>query len=169
MGSKLGETEREAERGTRLAERLTLLLSVALSVAACDGSDSDAGTQGQDECGPSAYVPGLVAHGPNGYRVTLLDSMPGPPEKGENRWAVALADATGLPVSDAELIVAPRMPEHGHGTAVQALLSPGDTAGEYVADPVHFSMAGVWEITVGVSGAQGAPTDEAVFTLCIES
>ncbi|MEE9383928.1 MAG: FixH family protein [Nannocystaceae bacterium] len=149
------------------------LVFLLLTLSGCGDSGPDAYAEGEDECGSSEaysdYLPGLVASGLNGYSVTLVDSTPGPPEKGENRWTVAVADASGAPVPDAGLIVSPMMPQHGHGAAVQAVISPGETAGSYVADPVHFSMAGVWEITLGVALAAGASVDEAVFTLCIES
>lgn len=150
----------------------SLMIPLVLVGSACEDTESG-GMEQIVECEPSDdyldYAPGLVVEGPAGVALTLIGSIPGPPEKGDNRWDLRVADVAGQPIVGATMEVLPSMPQHGHGTAVPADVVPGQNPGDYIAQPVHFSMAGVWEIAVQLDDAMGNPLDEMVFHLCIES
>jgi hypothetical protein len=68
-------------------------------------------------------------------------------------------------VSGATITVKPWMPDHGHGTSAQALVTPSATTGQYVIDPLYLFMAGYWTVTLTITS--GSVTDTVVFSLCL--
>lgn len=147
----------------------SLAAIAALVAAGCsDGSESGgSGGQGGSSCTGDTFSAGLQKSGKAGkLTVTLESADPAPPQKGDNRWTIRVTDPAGAPISDASVAVTPFMPEHGHGTSVQAVVTPkGD--GRYELFPVNFLMPGKWEITldVGLPGGQG---DSVVYAFCVE-
>lgn len=144
-----------------------LFVCLALSLGACSGGDGDDGTGGSGGGGScETFSAGLTQLGDAGtVSVVLESSSPAPPARGNNDWTIQLLDTTGAPISDATVGVTPYMPKHGHGSSVKAVITPlGD--GRYQLNPVNFSMAGVWEVTVDVKLAGGG-TDKTMFTICI--
>lgn len=97
---------------------------------------------------------------------TFVSSDPAPPFKGDNAWVLDFTDAQGMPLADLEMVVTPMMPDHGHGTPVNAVVTATDMAGRYEVTPVNLFMAGYWEITfdVTVAGQQ----DSLMFGFCVE-
>jgi hypothetical protein len=94
----------------------------------------------------------------------LVNSMPGPPVKGNNTWQVKLLDANNQPVTGAMIKVTPFMPDHGHGTSVVPQVTPmGDG---YTVTPLYLFMAGLWQVTIEVDSSP-AGADSAVFYFCI--
>jgi hypothetical protein len=140
---------------------------LAFALAACGGEDGAGGNGGNG--GTSAcetFSAGLTQLGDEGnVSVVLESSSPAPPSRGNNDWTIQLLDPGGAPVPDATLDVTPYMPKHGHGSSVKAVIMPlGD--GRYQLNPVNFSMAGTWEVTIDVTLPGGA-TDKTKFTMCI--
>ncbi len=140
------------------------------SVASGCGDEADgggSGGQGGGSCAGDTFSAGLEKSGKAGkLTVTLESAEPAPPEKGDNLWTIRVTDPGGAALSDATITVTPFMPEHGHGTSVQAVATPkGD--GRYELFPVNFLMPGKWEITLDV-GLAGGQSDSVLFTFCVE-
>lgn len=117
----------------------------------------------QVETRADAIAPGLTKTGDGGVTAELLEVVPAMPARGDNRWTLALSDG-GTALDGAEITPVPWMPDHGHGTTVDAEVTPlGD--GQYEIDSLNLWMPGLWEITFDIAG----PTaDVVVFSLCIE-
>jgi len=143
-----------------------------------DSADDDAATDdsGSGDEAPIAsceaelrddtYAVGLAKDGAL-LRVTFVDAMPAPPARYDNLWIVQVSDvATGTPLADCVGEAIPVMPDHMHGTSIEAHVTAGETAGEYVIDPVNLFMPGLWEVTLRFTC--GELTDEVVFSFCVD-
>jgi subtilisin family serine protease len=119
------------------------------------GSDCDEETR-DDE-----YMVGLSKSG-SALTVTFVSANPAPPALGDNNWTVTLSDS-----SAGITAVTPFMPDHGHGTAVEAIITATDNAGEWTLSPVNLYMAGLWEVTIDLI-TQAGTTDQVVFSFCVE-
>jgi hypothetical protein len=112
------------------------------------------------------YVAGIAKTGPAGYTLTLLDSNPAPPNKGDNVWTVEVTDPAGLPVPAITVQTVPFMPDHGHGTPIVPVVTDqGD--GVYLIDPVNLFMPGFWEIELTATD-DDQDLDTVTFNFCIE-
>jgi hypothetical protein len=80
---------------------------------------------------------------------------------------VRLEDEAGTPIEGAVVEVLGWMPDHGHGSTVEAQVSAGEAPGEVVLDPVNLYMPGIWDVTIAVEA--GDLVEEVVFTFCIEA
>ncbi len=150
---------------------LALLL---LGVATACGDGGAGGDDDVDAAPPDAgdrqgdtYVAGLEKTGRNGGVFTrLVDAVPAPPERGDNRWVLEVVDRDGGPRSDCALTVDPRMPVHQHGTPVVARVTPEGAPGRYVLEPVNLFMPGLWEVTIDLDC--GGVVDEVLYAFWIE-
>lgn len=125
-------------------------------------------TEGSDcaaETRDDAFAVGLSKSG-SLVTATFVSSDPAPPIKGDNTWVLDFTDAQGMPLADLEMVVTPMMPDHGHGTPINAVVTPTDTAGRYEVTPVNLFMAGFWEITFDITVAGQA--DALMFGFCVE-
>lgn len=87
------------------------------------------------------------------YAVEVLDRPE--PQIGEfQTWVIAIADAKGKPVIDAQIHVKGGMPEHGHGLPSKPTVGPGKIAGQYEIQGLQFGMPGWWEVTLYISSQQ---------------
>lgn len=121
------------------------------------------------ECGDEVdeWAEGLTHTGDNGLNVTLQNSDPAIPVRGDNSWVFEMKDDADEPltgVADATSVT-PRMPAHGHGTSVIARVEEEDDA-IYRMDPINLFMPGVWE--VGISVETSDFTDSVTFSVCIQ-
>jgi len=151
--------------------RRTALLSLLLaSLAACggEGDDDVQGLKCDEETRADMFEAGMVKSGANGlFDVALLEAMPAPPDKGDNLWLVEVRDATsGAPVADTTLKVTPFMPDHGHGTAIQTVVTPLGEPGQLELDRINLWMPGLWEVRIKVT--KDTDEDNVVFAFCIE-
>jgi hypothetical protein len=147
---------------------------LAATLAACGGDDDDTAVDpdasvdcslvmaGQDE-----YTPGMEKIGDNGYTVRLLTSVPGPPVRGDNAWTVLVLDDTQTAAGGITIDVDPFMPQHGHPTPIEAVVTEVGDPGEYTLDPVNLFMPGVWEVTIELSEADTL-VDDVMFAFCID-
>ena len=79
---------------------------------------------------------------------------------------LSVTDMGGAPL-DATITVTPMMPDHGHGTPVEAVVTPSaDTPGEYEISPINLFMAGLWEVTLDLDLSEAS--DSVVFAFCVE-
>lgn len=151
---------------------LALTLSLPWLAGACGDDDpqhhADAATVNCElETRADDYVAGLEKVGAGGVKVALVESVPAPPAKGDNTWQLSVVDNADTPLEGLTLEVTPNMPDHGHGTPVEAVVTAGAEAGQYEAGPVNLWMPGLWEVTVSVSDGADV-NDEVVFSFCIE-
>lgn len=149
------------------------LVWAVLLFGACDGegptSEDDELIAARDcttERRADAYGVGLAKTG-SAFTVAFVDAMPAPPTRGDNTWRVQVTDESDAPVTDLALAVAPFMPDHMHGTSIEAHVEPGETAGEYVIAPVNLFMPGLWEVTLEMTTPDG-DEDDVVFAFCVD-
>ena len=145
----------------------SLLLCLLASACASEEPDETTPTQPLSGCQletrADAIAPGLAKTGAAGVTVELVEVVPALPARGDNRWVLDLSTG-GTPLDGATVTPLPWMPDHGHGSTVDATVTPlGD--GIHEVDPLNLWMPGLWEISFDITGAA---TDQVVFSLCIE-
>ncbi len=110
----------------------------------------------------------MVKIGANGYEFKLVSSTPAPPQKGNNAWVVQISHPG--PLDGATLSIVPFMPDHGHGTAVVAVVTP-TANGTYNVSPVNLFMTGLWSVRINIldPSAGNAELDHVAFLFCVSS
>jgi len=152
--------------GMSSVARLSVALLLAATAAACGGGDDDTLTYNcEAEDRDEAFTAGMVKTTPGGRTITLLSSMPAPPARDDNTWEVTIAQGGQPYTGDVE--VKPFMPDHRHGTPIEAVATPVEgTPGLYEVSPVNLWMPGLWEITVSAK-LSDTEKDSVVFRFCI--
>ena len=155
----------------------SFLLAMSLAAAAgCGGEtmDDNAPPSCEEDTRDEAYVAGITKTGSAGYTVTITDSLPAPPAKGNNRWIVEVKDSEGAGQAGLNLVTNPFMPDHGHPSPVLPVVTD-QGGGLYQLDPVNLFMPGYWETTITIvdPGSTDADDDDVdldsvVFKFCIE-
>jgi len=121
----------------------------------------------KDDPRVEAYMAGMSTGSAAGrFQVELVSSEPGPPQKGNNTWTIAVTDAAAAAQAGLTVVVETFMPDHGHGSSVRAMVEPLGQTGQYRLSPVNLFMDGVWEVRLVLSAPAGAQ-DTATFTICI--
>ena len=69
---------------------------------------------------------------------------------GLNRYEIILADEQGIAVEQAQITMIPWMPDHGHGTDREPVITPMGN-GVYEVDDVVYTMPGLWHLNVEIS------------------
>jgi hypothetical protein len=132
--------------------------------AASNAMASDALSEPCEGRGQS--LAGLSVDGDGDLSLAVVAIDPDPPVVGDNSWRVELLheDEPLVGVAD-DILVSPRMPDHGHGTPVSVGVSE-PSEGVYRLEPVNTFMPGYWEIDVLVEAndAQGS----VLFGICVE-
>jgi hypothetical protein len=146
-----------------------LALCLVAPLAACGGGE-DAGDDEHYDCTMETrdddFVVGLEKVSASGTHFILMSSVPAPPARGDNQMTLHLQDSAAAPMGGASLTVRPYMPDHGHGTAVQAVITESTTViGEYDLDPVNFHMPGLWQLLISAGPVTEANT--ATFAFCV--
>jgi len=100
--------------------------------------------------GPRASDGGL-------YRATLEPRHPLQVGKMQSVRLV-LVDATGQPLTGAQITVDGGMLEHGHGLPTSPVVSASPQAGTYEIQGVKFNMGGWWVFNLHVDAAAGGDT-----------
>jgi len=128
---------------------------LALLLSACGGIDGPApGTGPISFSGEAAATATTAAQG---LRVDVRWS-PQPPVRGSDAAEFTIVGAD-LATAALTFAVVPWMPAHGHGTAVQPVVTEM-SPGVFVATPLYLYMPGHWELrmTVGGAGADDTAT-----------
>lgn len=146
---------------------LAVGLALALFAPACAGDDDDGGDHTEVNCATESrddeYVAGMSKEG-DAFSFRLMDSVPAPPDKDDNVWTIRIEDG-GEGVPDLAVDVSLNMPDHGHGTPVEVVITDeGD--GVYVADPVNMWMPGLWDVKI--TADDGVTSDDATFRFCVQ-
>ena len=92
------------------------------------------------------------------YRVTYDSDLDPIVINRMHRWRLRLEDASGNPVSGAQLNVRGGMPIHDHGLPTEPRVTQELAAGEYLLEGVRFHMAGSWEIELRIVASAGSDT-----------
>ncbi|MEM6991701.1 MAG: FixH family protein [Myxococcota bacterium] len=131
------------------------------SAAAADDSSSERVCEGETR---DDFAIGLTRDGAT-VAVSIADAMPADPIRGDNGWVLMITQDSAA-MDDVGIKIKPWMPDHGHGTPVEAVVTPrGD--GEYMLEPLNLFMPGLWEVTFELTLADGT-TDEVMFSACVQ-
>ncbi len=159
----------------------TALLALLLGLAACDdGGGSEGGAGGSSAGGDGGaggtggalavdlFTPGLTHEGTEGLlAVRLIAADPASPGKGDNALTFEVLDAaTDAAIADAQIVLEPVMPAHGHGTTPPRHTATSAAEGLYRVGPFALFMPGVWELRFHLT--RGAVADEVSFRFRIE-
>lgn len=136
-----------------------------------DAHDDTHGDTGTSDCAAETrdddFAIGLSKSG-SSVRATFMSSDPAPPFKGDNTWVLSFSDLEGAPLTDLDMVVIPTMPDHGHGTPINAVVTALEQPGQYEITPVNLFMAGYWEIAIDVTLPGDGGQDSLVFGFCVE-
>jgi hypothetical protein len=147
---------------------------IALLSTACSSDTSSATNQETADSGapdPSEECPsdtptltdgtsGLqVADAKSGIAARIIKAQYLPPALATNDWTIAVTDATGAAMPNAQITWACAwMPVHGHGSNPKAVDKLGN--GQFNLEKQNLSMYGGWEVQLWVN-ATGTGTDYA--------
>jgi hypothetical protein len=164
-----------------------LLFLASLALLGCDSGSDDDGDDGQAEHASDS----TETHGETGSEsvcavetrdddfaiglskssslvgATFVSANPAPPIKGDNTWVLDLTDANGAPLTGLTIVAVPMMPDHNHGTPINAVVTELEQPGRYEITPVNLFMTGYWETTLDVTLA-GGEQDSLMFGFCVE-
>ncbi len=73
---------------------------------------------------------------------------------GVNRYTITLQTSDGMALSQAEVMVTPWMPDHGHGSD-RAPTIEEEAPGRYVITDVSYTMPGRWQVMTTVTAVSG--------------
>lgn len=152
----------------RLCAALLMGVCAAFGVGCADPVEDNSELRCDAETRADVYAPDMIRMGDDGVlRIRLIESIPGPPEKGDNHFTVELLEADAdVAIPDADMSVTPFMPDHNHGTPIAPVVTTGAKAGQYEIDRLNLWMPGLWEVRIDID-AQGS-TDQVVFSFCVE-
>jgi hypothetical protein len=100
-------------------------------------------------------------------RATFVSANPAPPIKGDNTWVLDFTDGEGAPLVGLTIVAVPMMPDHNHGTPINAIVTALEQPGRYEITPVNLFMTGYWETTLDITLARGEQ-DSLMFGFCVE-
>jgi YtkA-like len=156
---------------------LVLFAAAPLAIAGCGSgaATTDSSSIAFSTCATEKravpYQPGMEVTSSAGlFKVKLVESVPGPPVKGNEVWTIEVDDATSTstsPLDGLTVSVTPWMPDHGHGTEPVNVTASG--GGKYGLDPLYLYMRGYWEIRLAIAAGAGATAtaDDAMIPICI--
>jgi hypothetical protein len=101
---------------------------------------------------------------------TLVESTPAPPARGTNVMKLKVTKMDDTPVTG-DLTAKLTMPDHGHPTSVQPVITFDAATSTYTIDPAYLFMPGVWLLQFSAfegSSDGGTPLDTGAFYFCIE-
>jgi hypothetical protein len=154
------------------------LVVVGLVVLGLGCGGSSGGSNNNDNTTPDAgdlitcqndprvmnWTPGLSVTSTSGTRKYVLVSIdPNPPARGTDTWSMKVTDAAGTSQPGLAVGVLPFMPDHGHGSSVNATVT-ANADGTYTVQPLYFFMAGVWRVTFWIGSNQ---SDVGQFFFCV--
>jgi hypothetical protein len=157
--------------------RPAVIASIAFMAGsvACGGSDEDAPSDDPSASVSCTADPRLDPYageldkagelGVLSFRFFELD--PAPPAKGLNTFHVQV---TG-DVMPSQLQVDLRMPDHGHGTSIEPIISSDATPGTYTVRQLFLFMPGVWRLefeALDAAGEDASMLDNVVLHFCVE-
>ncbi len=97
-------------------------------------------------------------------KVVLVDASPSPPARGSDTWKIKVTDSQGNALSNATVTAKPFMPDHGHGSSVEPVVT-ANPDGTYTVTPLYLFMPGLWQVTFTIKTA--STSDDVVFSFCV--
>lgn len=97
---------------------------------------------------------------------SFVSAEPAPPALDDNTWVMTFTNLDGTSLDSPTIVVTPTMPDHGHGTPIEAVVTATGNPDEYSITPVNLFMAGLWEVAFDVS--VGEDQDTVTFAFCVE-
>jgi hypothetical protein len=91
------------------------------------------------------------------YTATLIPTERLRPRKLQT-VQVAIADAAGEPIQNAQIGIDGGMPQHGHGLPTRPRVTKQVGNGIYEIEGVRFNMGGWWEFTLAINASAGSDT-----------
>jgi hypothetical protein len=154
-----------------MIRRFTSTLLLAWLLSAC--SDPGAGLQKPAGFDPTCegradnYFAGMKKTSASGdVTIEIVAAEPAPPANSDmNMWTLKLSDGSGAAIAGADVIGAPFMIDHGHGSPNQIATEP--SAGRYKVGPLALKMAGLWQVTLKVTPVDAKEAVPVVFYFCI--
>jgi hypothetical protein len=159
---------------------------VAALASACSGSSpANPGTEldggfvdglpvGEVSCDDDSRVDTYTAHlakaGAAGLKFEIQSSDPAPPAKGGDTFVVKITDANGQAMTG-DLSADLYMPDHGHGTTVEPVITFDPATSTYTLTPLYLFMPGVWRVRLTAyagSADAGTAIDTGTFYFCID-
>ncbi len=130
----------------------SLVVSLCFLLLACSGDKKVAPPQNSNNANKAPSVPFSCEETPLPKTLSLSIALePDTPGIGPHRLVVlAKHTITNLFVELKDLKVVPWMTEHNHGAPVEPQVTRV-YKGKYVVEPVHFSMAGSWELKLSMT------------------
>lgn len=163
-------SRREGRGAAGHVTAVLLLATATLSSAACGPSGGNASDgavfNNCDDLGEDFFA-GMSKTSPGGVTMEIVSADPAPPANSDrNTWTVKLTDSSSAaaPIEGATLIVAPYMPQHGHGAA--NIIAAEDGGGSYTLSPIYLKMTGLWEVTLKATPLDGTES-RVMFPFCI--
>ena len=98
------------------------------------------------------------------YTATLIPTEPLRPRKLQT-VQVAIADAAGEPIQNAQVGIDGGMPQHGHGLPTRPRVTKQVGDGIYEIEGVRFNMGGWWQFKLAISTSAGS--DIVTFNLSL--
>lgn len=150
-----------------------VVLASVMALSACAAEEPDPPVDCADETRDDEFVAGMAKAG-DIWSFRLMNSVPAPPDLGDNDWALRIEESSGAGVAPLAggagvpgltVTVTPEMADHDHGTVIQAAVVD-QGGGDYSAAPVNMWMRGLWLVTVEASSETA--TDSAVFAFCVQ-
>ena len=89
------------------------------------------------------------------YTATLIPTEPLRPRKLQT-VQVAIADAAGAPIQNAQIAIDGGMPQHGHGLPTRPRVTKQVGDGIYEIEGVRFNMGGWWEFKLTINAPAGS-------------
>lgn len=137
----------------------------AASADAPDAMDTGVTATCAQESRAEEFVPGMSKRTEGGIEVALIEAEPEPPARLDNSWVISVANADGEPQEGAQMTLNPQMPDHGHGSPREPVVTElGD--GEYRAEPISLFMPGYWTVDVSVT-LDDQPPESVQFGFCV--
>ena len=158
---------------------LVFLLLVALAVVACGSDESAADMEEEMAMDEGDEMEDMAMGGaPEGldtstekmtddglFRVSISTALDPLILNEIHGWTVHVETADGEAVEGAEITVDGGMPEHNHGFPTAPEIVGETGGGDYLLEGVKFSMAGWWELKLGI--AAGEQSDNVTFNLVL--
>ena len=98
------------------------------------------------------------------FTATLQPDQPLRPRRMQT-VRVAITDAAGAPVDNANIQIDGGMPQHGHGLPTRPRVTRALGNGLYEIEGVRFNMGGWWEFTLAIHAPSGS--DIVTFNLAL--
>ena len=148
----------------RTAFVAALVMSAALAATGCGHVMMM--MHGKNVARPSAteFGTGPRASASRQFTATLQADQPLRPRR-MHTVRVAITDAAGVPVDDANIHVDGGMPQHGHGLPTRPRVTRALGNGLYEIEGVRFNMGGWWEFRLAINAPSGS--DVVTFNLAL--